>query len=92
MPPPRPPLPLTHENLGSGAVQRRWRVRTGLGPQGGMHSPQVLHSAHEPFPAVRRGSSHVRIRSQWGGEIGSGDLGSMAESEIPVLRGLPCPV
>lgn len=38
-------------------------MRTGLGPQGGMHSPQELHSDHEPFPAMSQNE-----RSQWGGE------------------------
>lgn len=33
----------------------------GLGPHGGLHSPQVLHSDHEPFTAMRGGVYRVRI-------------------------------
>lgn len=44
--------PSTYEYLGSKGVQRRWRTRVGLGPHGGVHRPQVLHSDHEPFTAM----------------------------------------
>ena len=67
MTPSKAHFPLTHENLGSVALQRRWRVRMGLGPHGGMHSPQVLHSDQEPFPAMRGGvpESELEVLVGW---------------------------
>lgn len=70
-------------------MQRRWRVHMGLGPHGGLHSPQVLHSDHEPSPAMRGGVYWNRISGFNGVVKGCSDMGSTAKLETLSLNGLP---
>lgn len=60
----------------------------GLGPHGGMHNPQVLHSDQEPFPAKRGEVPESDLEVLVGGVVrerlqGHGVCGRESESPCP---------
>lgn len=67
----------------------------GLGPHGGMHNPQVLHSDQEPFPAKRGEVPESDLEVLVGGGCereASGTWGLRQRVRKPLsLHGLPHP-